>query len=610
MLRYLLILGGMFALAIATAYVSFESRLDALPDDPQNRGAFIFADTQDPTNLDPNKTSASIDFRLVKCLYQQLLIYEFGGEGLEPGAAKAMPTISDDGLTYTFELREEARWSDGEPVTAHDFVYGWRRALLPDTGSDYAALLFKLEGGYDFFHWRMGLLDFSTLSNKENFPQDKLPDFLERFPDLEAQSELSGEEKWALTEQMFDELVGVKALDDYTLQVTLDTPTAFFTELCAFPTFSPVPRHVVREIEEMDEGYIRADPTYWTDPDRLVTNGPYNLSVFASKVRLVLDQNPEYWAKDTMGNLRIILEVVEDETLAVLLFKDKQVHWIPTLSQPELRAKLVNSGYEHAHIVPNAGTYYYQFNCRDTLPNGEPNPMQDVRVRQALGMCIDRRAIVENVTRNNEPVSMTFVPAGQIPGYDSPIEAGLPYDPARAAELLAEAGYPNGEGFPPLDLLVNATGTSGGANVDIAIVVKKIWEDELGITSVNVRQPEFMVYLDESKQGNFGARRAGWFGDYRDPTTWLDMLQSSDSNNDAKYSSEEYDGLLAAAAVETDPAKRLDILREAETLLLQDAPVVPIYNYATLMIYDENSVDVGANPWNNLRLDLVQVQRD
>ncbi|MFI4860087.1 MAG: peptide ABC transporter substrate-binding protein [Phycisphaerales bacterium JB063] len=611
MFRYILVVAGMLFLAVATAFVSFEEKLPPLPDDPQNRGTFTYADVTGPTSLDPNKTSASVDFRLLKCLYQTLLVYEFGGEGLEPGVATAIPEPTNDGKTYTFTLREEARWSDGQPVTAHDFVYAWRRALLPDTGSDYAALLFKIEGGEDFFNWRMGLLDFESLSNKENIAPEKRAALLERFPDLEAHSKLSAEEKWALTVKTFDEIVAIKALDDYTLEVTLEVPTAFFVELCAFPTFSPVPEHVVEQYTEIaDEvGTLRTDSTYWSNTKALVTNGPYTLSLYKLKSRLVMDQNEHYWNRDAMGNLRIVLEIVEDETLAVLLFKDGQVDWIPTIAQLELRSKLVVSGYEHAHVVPNAGTYYYQYNCREEV-NGLPNPLADRRVRQALSMCINREAIVQNVTRNNEPVSVTFVPAGQIPGYDAPVEAGLSYDPKRAAELLAEAGYPNGEGIPPIDLLVNSVGSSGGPHVDVGLVIKKAWQEELGIDAVNIRQPTFQVYLEESKQGNFMARRAGWFGDYRDPTTWLDMLQSGDSNNDAKYSSAEYDGLLAAAAQEIDPQRRLDILREAEALLLQDAAVCPIYNYTTLMIYDAGQVDIGTNAWNNLRLDLVRIERD
>jgi len=610
MIRYLSIVFGMIAVAIGAAALSFTKAVPPLPDDPQNRGALRFADIDDPGKLDPGRTSASLDFRILKCLYQTLLVYEFGGEGLEPGVATDW-NISDDKRVYTFNLREEAKWSDGEPVTAHDFVYAWRRTLLSETGADYSGLFHKIQGGKAFFYWRLGLLNFENLTNPDNYPKDELPAFLERFPDLENQSKtLSDQQKWDLTVEQFEKNVGIKALDDHILQVTLEVPTAFFLELCAFPTFSPVPEHIIEEHTELKTGgAYKTDDKYWGDPELVVTNGPYVLSEWKTKKRLVLDQNPEYWAKDQMGNLRIVLEVIKDPTLSLMMFEDGQFDWIPQVSLPELRAKLVDSEYEHAHIVPNAGTYYYQYNCREKLPNGETNPLADRRVRQALSMCIDRQAIVERVTRNNEPVSLTFVPAGQIPGYDSPVEAGIAYDPQAAEALLAEAGYPGGEGMPVIDLLVNATGTSGGTNVDIAVAIRKVWEDQLGLT-VTISQPEFMVYLDESKKGNFVARRAGWFGDYRDPTTWLDMLASTDSNNDAKYLSPEYDALLAQAANETDPAARLEILRQAEALLLQDAPVCPLYNYATLMIYDAEKIDLGTNAWNNLRLDLVRIERD
>lgn len=619
MLRYLLVLGGMVFLAVATAFVSFQNDLPPLPDDEENRGTFIFSDSTPPQNLDPNRTSSMIDFRLVKCLYSTLLVYEFGGEGLEPGAATNIPEPTNDGKTYTFYLREDAKWSDGEPVTAHDFVYGWRRAMLPDTGSDYHSLFNLVEGGKDFYYFRQGLLNFESLTGDDApLKAEELAAFLERFPELERQGGrdadgnpvLSTEEKWALTERMFDDIVGVKALDDYTLEITLEVPTAFFIELCAFPTFSPVPEHVVEQYTQLEEDqYLRTDADYWTDPDKLVTNGPYTLTDYNTKRQIVLDQNPHYWAKDEMGNLRIIERIISDETLALLQFKDGQLHWVASIGQSDLRAKLRDSGYEHAHTVPSAGVYYYQFNCRETY-SGQPNPFSDRRVRQAFSMCIPRQLIVDNVSRNKEPVALTFVPENQIPGYRSPVEAGLPYDPERARELLAEAGYPGGEGLPPIALLANSDGTGGGLNIDIAEVLQKVWVEELGAPAVNIQQPTFQIYIEESKKGNFLARRAGWFGDYRDPTTWLDMLRTGDANNDAAYSSAEFDGLLEAAAVETDAQARLDLLTQAEALLLQDAPITPLYYYASMLIYDKDNVDIGANPWNNLRLDLIRVERD
>ncbi|MEM1353844.1 MAG: peptide ABC transporter substrate-binding protein [Planctomycetota bacterium] len=632
MTRYLVVLFVMVLTAVVLATFSFEDELPPLPDDPQNRGTFYYSDTTGVGSLDPGRTSASIDFRVLKCLYQTLMVYAQGGETLEPGVAESYE-LSEDGKTYTFQLREDAKWSNGEPVTASDFFFAWRRAMLSETGSDYASLFYLIKGGQAFSYWRAGLLDYSSLELVIE-DQEERTAFKAKYPELQAQSNLSADEKWDLTVKHFDQTVGVKVLGEWTLEVTITNPASYFIELCAFPSFSPLPQRVIEQnmLAMLDDGTVRMDPKYWDDPERLVTNGPYMLERNENKRRLVMDQNPHYWDRDRMGNLRIVNVVVPDESLAFALFEDGQLDWIASISSSELRAKIysidyyeitksnpssddgtgvINSidHYPYIHPSPRAGVYYYQFNCRPTLSNGLDNPMADVRVRQALGMCIDRKKIVESVTRNYEPLAYTFVPVGSIPTYNAPVEAGLRFNPAKARELLAEAGYKDGEGFPAITLLINASGTGGGGHEDIALVIKKVWEEELGLPDVGIEAPEFQVYIEQSKRGDFAIRRAGWYGDYRDPTTWLDMLRSKDSNNDAGYNNPEYDGLLKRAAVEADPERRMQILREAETLLLTEAPVVPIYYYKEAMVFDETQIDLRPNAWNNLRLDLVRKKR-
>lgn len=596
MLRYLVILGGMIGLAVLMATFSFIKELPALPEEPENRGTFRFAVVNDPGSLDPGTTSALVDFRLIKCLYQTLMINQWGDDGLEPGAAVDFPTVSEDGLVYTFTLRDDARWSDGTPVTADDFVYGWRRALLPDNASDYAALFFVIEGAKDFFDFRAGLLG-------EEVPEE-IAAVLTGEMGVTNPNELSGEQKWALTERRFNETVGIKAVDDLTLQVTLAQPTAYFIELCAFPTFSPLPEHVLEQHTRMRRGgMMRTSDYYFRDAEHLVTNGPYVLTEWREKVRIVMDQNPYYWAKDQMGNRRIVEETIQDVSLQLLRYQEGELDWIPDAGR--IKQKLVELDYEFAHSQPNAGTYYYQFNCRPELPNGSPNPMSDARVRRALAMCINREEIVQNVTRMNEPVARSLVPEGQIAGYTSPTHAATEYDPAAAKALLAEAGYPNGAGMPPIELLINSDGT----HTNIALSIKRVWEEQLGLT-VSLVATEFKVYLDRRKQGNFMASRAGWFGDYVDPTTWLDMYREQDSNNDAKYINPAYDALLEQAAAELDPEARFDLLNQAEAMLLADAPVCPIYNYTTIMVFDPDKIDLRPNAWNNLRLEMIPITED
>lgn len=627
MTRLAIIIGSIALVTVLVAWKSFDPGPPPLAEEVKGKPTFTFAIPNDPGNLDPGRTSASTDFRVVKCLYEPLLVVKWGGgenkvagDNIEAGTAEAMPVISEDKLTYTFTIRADAKWSDGHPVTAHDFYYSWRRSILPDTAGDYTSLFFVIEGAEDFFNWRAALIDFGSV--EEAFEEaDKRAEFLARYPDLESQSKtLSDKEKWALTERAFEERVGLKVIDDRTLQVRLKSPTAYFLDLAAFPTYSPLPRHVFqrwdtpedqidpdRPREQVDEAGWYIPDDYFGDPERLVTNGAYYLREWRRKVRMVFDQNPYYWNKDAMGNVRIIQLTIPDTNLQILQFEEGNIDWIPDVG--EIKEKLVQVDYPHAHKFNLAGTYYYHFNCRDTLPNGVKNPMTDARVRRAMGMCIDRKTIVQNVTQMNEPTAGLVVPDAEVPGYTGPHDAALKFDPEGAKKLLAEAGYPGGKGFPPIQILVNNDG-GGQGHANIALAIKKNWEDFLGL-NVTIEAIEFKVLLERSKKGDFFTRRAGWYGDYADPTTWLDMHRQNDSNNDAKYYNPAYDKLLDQAAVELDPDKRFELLAQAEAMLMQDAPLVPIFYYLNVTVYDADKV-IGLKPnaWNNFRLELVTVKRD
>ncbi|MEM6504138.1 MAG: peptide ABC transporter substrate-binding protein [Planctomycetota bacterium] len=635
MLRFVAIFGLIAVVTLLAAFTSFDPGPSALPEDTDNRGTLRFAIPNDPGNMDPGRTSASTDFRVVKCIYEPLLVIKPGGIEIEPGTAGSMPEVSEDGLTYTFTIREEAKWSDGVPVTADDFVFGWRRAMLKETAGKYETLFNIIKGVPEFKEWRTGLVEFSgqyaeydpdadePASSEEDEYKPNLSEheLFSTYPQLRAIHEDDSlrdserkqaiyEELWQITLDEFDKNVGIKAPDQRTLVVTLKAPTAYFDALCAFPTFSPMPKHHLEPMAKIDEAGWYIEFNYFGDPDLLVTNGAYVLSEWRHKVRMVFDQNPHYWNKDAMGNIRIVQETIPDANLQFLRYEEGLLDWIPDvggIKQKLMEQKRQNPDqWKHIHNIANAGTYYYEFNCRPELPNGIPNPMANPLVRRAMSMCIDREKIVRSVTEMNEPVAMLMVPDKEIAGYTGPIEAGLPFDPEAAKKLLAEAGYPDGEGFPPIKFTVNNDAGPGHAN--IALPVIKSWEDNLNI-KVDLEQIEFKVLLERATNGNYHARRAGWFGDYADPTTWLDMYRTGDSNNDAAYGNPAYDQLLKDAALELDKKKRFEMLAKAEAMLLQDAPIVPIFFYTTVTMYDEDKVDIGQNAWNNLRLELVEVKR-
>jgi oligopeptide transport system substrate-binding protein len=252
-----------------------------------------------------------------------------------------------------------------------------------------------------------------------------------------------------------------------------------------------------------------------------------------------------------------------------------------------------------------AGTYFYKFNCRETLPGGRKNPLHDARVRRALSMAIDRKAIVENVTRVHQPIAKTFIPPGSIGNYTPPADAGVEFNADAAQKLLAEAGYPNGEGLEGLELLYN----TGGGHERTAQEVVSGWKKYLNL-NVSLKGKEVKVMQDDMDKGTFTIVRAGWYGDYRDPTTFLQYFVTGDGHNDGKYHNAEYDKLFAAAATETDAAKRLELLRRAEEIMIGEQPLAPIYHYMNLELWRPDQISgLKVNPWNVWRLHQVSVKR-
>jgi len=274
-------------------------------------------------------------------------------------------------------------------------------------------------------------------------------------------------------------------------------------------------------------------------------------------------------------------------------------------STSSLAADLVAQNRRDVHATSMAGMYFYDFNCNPKLANGKPNPLADPRVRQALSMGIDRQAIVAKVTRLNQPIARTFVPVDAVKGYNPPVEAGIGFDPKRGKQLLAEAGYHDGAALKGLSILYN----TGHGHEQIAQAIKRMWKQHLGV-SVPLEGIEGKVFATRLKSQQYSICRASWFGDYRDPTTWLGKMVTEDGNNDCAYSSSEYDKLLTRAATELDVQKRFAILREAEAIMLQDSPMAMIYQYVNVYVYDPDKVrGLHPNPWSIWRLEQVTVGR-
>lgn len=482
-------------------------------DSAKQRADLVFINGAEPESLDPAVITGQPEGRIVNALFEGLTTFDAAARPVL-GMAESW-TISDDKKVYTFTLRPDARWSDGRPLTAQDFVASWKRTLTPETAASY---------NYQLYYIR----------NAQPFAEGKITDFSQ---------------------------VGVKALDDRTLEVTLENPTPFFLDLCATPPLAPVPVEVIEKFGDD-----------WIKPGRIVNNGAYLLEEWRINDKIRLRKNPHYWNAQNVALETIEVLPISKANVAFNFYASglADLTMDKGLTPPALLDELRKRADFHA--APFLGIYFLRFNCRKP-------PFDDQRVRAALSLAVDKRVITEKITRAGELPAGGFVPPG-IAGYTSP--DGLAFDPERAAALLAEAGFPKGKGFPFVTYLYS----EGELNEAIAVELQSMWRKHLGI-EVNLARQEWKVYLNSLSSLDYGIARSSWVGDYPDPNTFLDMFITGGGNNRTGWSDPAYDRLIADATREPDPVKRFEILRQAEEILIKtQSPVCPIFYYVGIQLYD------------------------
>ena len=360
--------------------------------------------------------------------------------------------------------------------------------------------------------------------------------------------------------------VGVHALDDHTLRVELAHPTAFFLDLCAYATLRVVPRQA---IEQHGDRWLTVQP--------VPCSGPYRLMEWRLNDRIRLGKNPRYWdAANTRCEIVDLLPCTSANT-ALNLYETgaADIVWDKNLVPVELLDVLLPR--PDFHTFSYLGTYFIRFNLTR-------KPFDDPRVRKALALVIDKTRIVERITRGGEQIASGYTPPG-IPGYETP--AGLGYDPEQARRLLAEAGFPEGTGFPTFDYLID---TTTRLHEQIAVELQDLWRRELGVRA-NIRKLEWKTYLRAQGEMDYDLARSSWIGDYNDPNTFLDMFMSNNGNNRTGWSNARYDALVREANAQVDRPARARLLQQAEVLLVrEDAPIVPLYYYAGIQYYDPNRI--------------------
>ena len=497
----------------------------------------------EPQSIDPALNSAVDGAIMLGHMFEGLMKWKDSGvetpgsdgtctnaELTEGQAESYEKVVNDDGtVTYTFKIRSDARWSDGKPVTAGDFVYSWQRLVTPETAADYNYMID------------------SVVNANEIMAGDMDP------------TELA-----------------VSAPDDSTFVVTLTSDLPYFLEVCAFPATFPVRQDVTTK----EDGTPNDQWTF--DVATYLCNGPYKLTAWNHNSEIVMEPNEQYYDAANLGPDKITFKLMDDQNAMLSGFNSGELDFIEDVPQAELPS-LIASG--DLKIVDYIGTYYV---CYQT----QKAPFDDPRVRQAFTLAVDRTFIVDKVTQAGQVPANGFVPAGvydaagstgddfrTVGGAYYSIEGDADYsyeaNCEKARELLADAGYPNGENFPVVEYLYNTS----DAHKAVAEALQNMWETELGV-KVTLNNQEWAVFLQTRKDGNYSIARNGWIADYNDPMSFLDMWLTGGGNNDAQYANADYDAKIQEAKNTTDPAARMQLMHEAENIIMgQDWALNPLYFY-------------------------------
>lgn len=472
-------------------------------------GTLLLGNGAEPQDLDPSICTAYTDYNVLIALFEGLTCIDEASSEAVPGMASSWE-VTPDGLVYTFHLRSGLVWSNGDPLTAEDFAYTFRRALAPKLAAEYAYLYYPIR-------------------NAEAYNQGRIKD---------------------------PAALGITVVDPLTLRLTLQAPCPYLPAIAAHQAWFPVHRATIEKFGAYDRR-----GTAWTRPENIVTNGPFLLRTWVPNDRIVVEKNPRYWDAARNRLNRVVFFPNDNVAVDEANFRAGQLHVTFDLL-PDRIAHYRRDDPQELRVDLLSESDFLRFNV------GHP-PLNDERVRQALSLAIDRRGLSADVLNGSRPPAYALTPP-HTAGYSPPV--GARYDPAEARRLLAAAGFPGGRGFPRLEVQL-WTDALGSQAVQ---AIQQMWQRELGV-NVAIAAEEFRVFLDNQRTIHYQICRSRWIGDYNDPSNYLDLFLSHGGNNQTGWGDPEYDRLNAEADRLLDQSRRYALLRQAEAILLREAPIAPLF---------------------------------
>ena len=503
----------------------------------------VYGLANEPDGIDPSVTNNSFASPVLDNAFEGLVTYSTEDGSMIPGEAESW-TISDDGMTYTFTLREGLKWSDGSDHTAQDYVYTFKRLLDPNTGAKYVDYARNyIAGAAEYYDDNS--IDFST--------------------------------------------VGISAPDDRTLVMQLVGPFPYWLDILTMWTFSPV-----------QEATIAANGERWTvQAETYVSNGPFMMSEINMGESFVLVKNPYYYDADKVNLEKVTYRFISDLGTSLMAYENGEIDGMSTVPPSDMaRLKAEDAGVV---MSPSYGTVWYNFNCAKA-------PFDNVLVRKAFCQAIDRTALIEDVAQTEADPAFSYMAPGYVYDGEDFMDTASDNDLSDEADIeaaqatLAEAGYPNGEGFPEIELSYYSNEVVG----KIVEAMARQLQDALNI-KIRISNADWAVYYDDIKAGNYDIGAMGWSADYIHPMNFLTLFVTGDSNNDVFYSNPEYDELVTKASTMTDAGEAFKVMREAEAIAAAEYPVMPLYYKANTMLMSHNVEGYFVTPSNALLLKTAYV---